>query len=346
MFRILRLASAALLVGGIAFVGTAALGQDAAKVKSQKRVKPLDAELSGIFFGKPREAPLGDYSEQRKRDAINAALMHQSGSASNVYIAGAVGGANNCTDQTFIQIITIGGADPFDPATRSACNGSFVGGGAIGANFGTPFISPFFNAPIQVGVEVQFLGSSGGSNTFQGTPTNLLGPLPGEDSYIAQDNYFVIINATATVPITPVFSLIGHAGYAWANKTVTYNCTGLCPRAGQPESFASQDVTLGGFAAGGGLQFELPQAPFPIIVQLDYTHLFLNQETVQFGTPATVFTSFNVGQDVDLIMLKVEIPIVEDHPSDALERFKNFGVPWKSHYQDTPAEFPKNRYRW
>ena len=108
----------------------------------------------------------------------------------------------------------------------------------------------------------------------------------------------------------------------------------------------SQDITLGGFAAGGGLQFNVPQAPFPIIVQLDYTHLFLNQEAVQFGTPATVFTSFNVGQDVDLVMLKVEIPIVEDHPSDVLERFKNFGVPWKPHYQDTPAEFPKNRYRW
>ena len=41
MFRMFRWMPAALLVGGIAFVGTAALGQDAAKSKTRSRVIPL-----------------------------------------------------------------------------------------------------------------------------------------------------------------------------------------------------------------------------------------------------------------------------------------------------------------
>ena len=148
LFRILQLASAALLVGGIAFVGTAALGQDTAKLKSQK----LD-DGTTVFFGEPRNDAVRLYGA-REGDAMSAVLASRVGSV--FYVAGAVGGANNCTDQTFIEIISIGGADQFNPATRGACNSSFVGGGAVGANFGTPFISPFFNAPSKSALKASF----------------------------------------------------------------------------------------------------------------------------------------------------------------------------------------------
>ena len=105
-----------------------------------------------------------------------------------------------------------------------------------------------------------------------------------------------------------------------------------CARAlGNQKSSESKDVTLGGLALGGGLQFNVPQAPFPIIVQLDYTHLFLNQENVQFGTPATVFSSFSVGQDIDLVMARVLVPF-------AFGKQSAFDVPYKfrPNYQTAP----------
>ena len=92
------------------------------------------------------------------------------------YVVGIAGGSNNCTDQTFLLIVSLGEGDAFDQSQRSTCGGtSFVYGGAVGGNFDTPFISPFFNSPIQAGAEVSILGASGGSSTFQGTPTTSVG---------------------------------------------------------------------------------------------------------------------------------------------------------------------------
>lgn len=226
------------------------------------------------------------------------------------YVAGGIGGANTCTNQSFTQVITIGGADAFDPSKRSSCDSAFLYGGAVGGLVSTPFPSPFFNAPVQAGAEVQVLGASGGGNTFQGTPTTALGALPGTDSYKAQDNFFVILNATAMVPVTSGVSVFGQVGYGWANKTVTYNCAGLCTLAGQPQSSTSKDVTLGGAAIGGGVQFDVPNASFPVRFQAGFEHLFLDgNKSVSFGTPATVLTNFNVGQSVTLFTARAVIPL-------------------------------------
>lgn len=231
-------------------------------------------------------------------------------SANYFYVAGAVGGANTCTNQSFTQITTLGGPDAFDPSKRSDCDSAFLYGGAFGGLVSTPFTSPFFNAPVQVGAEVQALGASGGSNTFQGTPTTALGALPGTDSYKTQDNYFVILNATAMMPVTSGVSVFGQVGYGWANKTVTYNCVGLCTLAGQPQSSTSKDVTLGGAAVGGGVQFDVPNASFPVRFQAGFEHVFLDgKKSVSFGTPATVLTNFNVGQSVDLFTARVVVPL-------------------------------------
>ncbi len=240
------------------------------------------------------------------------------------YVVGIIGGANNCTDQAFLQIISLGGADAFDPNQRSTCGGSsFLYGGAVGGNFDTPFISPFFNTPIQAGAEVSILGASGGSSTFQGTPTTLLGPAPGTDTFTTKDNYFIVVNGTLTVPITPTLSIFGKAGYGWANKTVTYNCFGFCDLAGTQQFSQSKTITLGGPAVGGGLNWSIVYDEVHkryFILQFDYEHIFLNQETVQFGDPATVFNSSRVGQDVNLFTARVVFPLSgpESYPGAAV----------------------------
>jgi opacity protein-like surface antigen len=249
-----------------------------------------------------------------------------------LYVVAIAGGANNCTDQTFIQIISLGGADAFDPDQRSACGTSFVYGGAVGANFDTPFISPFINSPIQAGAEVSILGSSGGSGTFQGTPTTLLGPSPGSDTFTAKDNYFIVINGTLTVPVTPTLSIFGKAGYGWANKTFTYNCSGFCDLAGTPQYSQSKDVTLGGPAVGGGVswkvQYDQQRKEHFVTLEFDYEHIFLNDKTVQFGDPATIFNSSRIGQDVDLFTARVVVPV------SAFSR----GFDFKSNWQTAPVE--------
>jgi hypothetical protein len=102
--------------------------------------------------------------------------------------------------------------------------------------------------------------------------------------------------------------LLTHAGYGWANKTVTYNCVGLCTLAGVPQSSTRQDITLGGPAIGGGLSFDVPQVGFPLMIQFDYTHLFLDDRMMHFGTPGTVNVNFKVGQDVDIFTAKAVVP--------------------------------------
>jgi opacity protein-like surface antigen len=229
------------------------------------------------------------------------------------YAAGAVGGANTCTDQTFVQIITIGGADGFDPATRSACSGSLVGGGALGVIFNTPIQSPLSNALIQVGAEAQVLFSSNSSSTFQGTPTTALGPAPGTDNYSVRDNYFVIFSGIVSIPVTQNLAIFAKAGYGLVNKTITYNSVGLSDLAHTPQTSQSSDKTLGGLALGAGvswkLEYDTGRKEHYVTLQLDYEHIFLNQEKVEFGNPATVFTSFNVAQDVDLFTARVIVPL-------------------------------------
>ncbi len=235
--------------------------------------------------------------------------------ATGIFVAGALGGSNNCSDQAFTQIISLGGRDEFDPNQRSACASSFIYGGAVGANFDTPFMSPFFNSPIQAGAEASILGASGGSITFQGTPTLNLGPLPGTDTYTARENYFIIINGILTIPLTQTLAIFGKAGYAWANKAITYNCLGFCNLAATSHFSQSKDVTLGGPAIGGGvswkLQYDGARKEHYVTLEFDYEHIFLNEKTVQFGSEDTVFNASNIGQDVDLFMARLVIPISE-----------------------------------
>ena len=80
--------------------------------------------------------------------------------------------------------------------------------------------------------------------------------------------------------------------------------------AGQPQSSTSKDVTLGGAAIGGGVQFDVPNASFPVRFQAGFEHLFLDgNKSVSFGTPATVLTNFNVGQSVTLFTARAVIPL-------------------------------------
>ena len=45
------------------------------------------------------------------------------------------------------------------------------------------------------------------------------------------------------------------------------------------------------------------------VLQFDYEHIFLNQETVQLGDTATVFNRSRIGQDVDLFTARVVLPL-------------------------------------
>jgi hypothetical protein len=162
------------------------------------------------------------------------------------------------------------------------------------------------------------LGVSGGRNAFPGTPTTTLGSPPGTDSYTARDQFFVFLSGTAAFPVAPGVSLIGHAGYGWANKTVTYNCVGFCTLAGIPQSSTEKDVTLGGPAFGGGIRIDPWSAgampplggPSPSVVfEFDYTRFIPGDRSVNFGTPAGVNVNFKVGQEVDIFTGRVVFPL-------------------------------------
>jgi hypothetical protein len=230
----------------------------------------------------------------------------------DVYIAGELGGSDLCTDQTFVDIFSLGVPDPFNPNRRRRCAASFVGGGTVGVR-GPAIHSPntaFFNG-LRLGGEVTILG--GGSEvTFPGTPTTTLGPLPGTDNYRAKDNFIILLNATATIPIIPNVNFTVNGGYGWANKTVIYDCNGFCTLAGTPPFSQSQDVTLGGPSVGFGIDFGVPAAPIPLVLGFHYNHIFIGNKVLQFGDRATVFTQFDVAQDIDIFTMRATVPLAGD----------------------------------
>ncbi len=154
----------------------------------------------------------------------------------------------------------------------------------------------------------------GGSNQFSGTPTTLLGPLPDSDSQTVKDNYSLEWSGTVTVPVTPSVSAYGRIGVGWINKTATSNCVGLCDLAGTARYIQTQDLTTTGLLVGLGANVALPpNAVLPgMSLQLDFTHISADSKPGSFGTPATVATSFNVGNSIDRVTFGFIIPIAID----------------------------------
>jgi hypothetical protein len=93
---------------------------------------------------------------------------------------------------------------------------------------------------------------------------------PGSDTYQAKDKSILSLGLTVTVPIFPQsipnLSLVVQGGPAWINKSVTYNCNGLCDVAGTPRFSETQNLNILTSYVGIGVQQGVQIGGFPMFL--------------------------------------------------------------------------------
>jgi len=230
------------------------------------------------------------------------------------------GGASTCVFQKFTNTISLGGPDAFDPGTKQACGGGFIGGVTVQAplfSAPNPLAAVGNPPPIQreiFGVEFTVLDGTG-STTLQGTPVTAFAG-PNTDQYNATDRFIGMADFTVTVPVSQSVSVLGRTGIAVIDKQVTYDCNGYCAAAGLAPFSQSQTIWQPGFVIGGGVMYTPPGSP--VTFEADISHIFTDQKNVEFGQPATIFTASNVSQGVTVATVGAKISAFE------LEHMFNF----------------------
>jgi hypothetical protein len=111
------------------------------------------------------------------------------------------------------------------------------------------------------------------------------------------------------VPIGAAWTASLTGGFAESNLSVTYNCGTYCTTGGITPFSVSKDVWLPGGYVGGRLAMPLAIAPWPgTTIGFDYKHVFLASRNEFLGNVAVRAISQNVGQDIDMFMVRLAVP--------------------------------------
>jgi len=184
------------------------------------------------------------------------------------------GGGANCVWQLFTDTVSDGSSDPHSMNPRTQCGGQFFGGVSLELPLGSVPTGPPINLrPIIFGLETTLWGGAG-NTTFLGTPALLP---PQTDTYRMNENFIGLINATATVPITPSLSVIGRGGFAVGYGTFQYGCSGYCALAGVAPFSQTDSMWQFGGDIGAGIQYTPPGSA--LSWHFDFTQVFLADKT-------------------------------------------------------------------
>jgi outer membrane immunogenic protein len=166
------------------------------------------------------------------------------------YVGGHVGGANAKVDSTTIDIAT---GIPTSPTSSSSRSGVF-GGGQVGYNF---MVAPNW----LVGLEADVSGASLRSST-----TEPVGAAVVNNAH----NIDLFGTARGRVGFTAGNWLFyGTGGYAWTNVTATRTQVAGTINAAIPGTVESSSATLGGWAAGAGIEWGLTPN---VSIKAEYLH--------------------------------------------------------------------------
>lgn len=262
----------------------------------------------------------------RTRTFVLPHVLERSGSPANtsnafdtsifvVYAGGSAGVSRADTRRGCTRSASAGALDECAPGDIFAPNTSFAGGVLVGVTGPTIPAGP---VQITTALEFEALFPSG-SATSNGTPVTNLGPPPIGDTYEVRDRNIMMLSGIFGVPIAQNVTGLFQIGGAWIDKEITYNCNGapngFCGIAPATPAFSqTQSLDLTGLVVGGGVQGRLPPI-FPnqpsMYWRFLYTHIFVDEQTVSFGTDATRSVTYNVSQDIDIARGQLILPIVD-----------------------------------
>lgn len=222
------------------------------------------------------------------------------------YVGAGAGWANASSSRTMTSVTSIG-AEPISTAPFSSSGSSLIGGAFVGIN-----LPPLGGAlPFYFGAELG-IDLLNASSSLVGTPILPAGPAfpSATDAYRFRDNYMVTLSALLHVQVAQ-FDIFGRVGGAWVNKTITFDCVSLCVAAGTAAFSGTRDTTLGGWILGVGVQTPLPIGSLPMLIRVEYDHVFLGSTSASFAAaaPATTAVAFNVSQDIDIVRASLVLPL-------------------------------------
>jgi hypothetical protein len=161
------------------------------------------------------------------------------------------------------------------------------------------------------GVDGNVYFFAGGDQTITGIPGGPFGTATGTDNFRISNNYMFTVGGWITAPITPTWRVSLTGGLAELNQTVKYNCVTFCAIAPATPAFtASQDKWVTGGYIGGRLAMPVALPGFPgANIGIDYKHVFFGNYNVALGTIPTRQVNARLSPDMDLVTLRLAMPI-------------------------------------
>ena len=163
-----------------------------------------------------------------------------------------------------------------------------------------------------VGLDGNVYFFAGGDQNITGIPGGPFGTASGTDSFKISNNVLFTAGAWLTVPIMQGWSVSVTGGFAELNQTIKYTCSTFCAVPAAVASFtASQDKWVPGGYVGGRLTTPLviPGLPVGSNIAIDYKHMFMDSYTVALGTVATRQVGVKVSPDMDLVTVRLGVPL-------------------------------------
>jgi hypothetical protein len=229
-----------------------------------------------------------------------------------VYFGGGVGFSDTSTNFNLTDVASASIVDPVPFGSRGVSTGGFVGD--LFAGFTIPL--EVFGNRVAVGPEVGVSFFAGSSGTIPGPFSTF--PGSGTDTLTINNQWMVTATGVVQFAVYPNVTAFVKGGVAFLDREATYNCLGFCnvPPPTAPFSF-TQSFLQTSPIVGAGLQFPLVQfipslqstAFGNVKIRLEYDHVFGEDVSNTFGTPATRFIGGPLNTSMDKVTGAFLIPL-------------------------------------
>ena len=248
--------------------------------------------------------PIEPMSAPQRNDYI-------AGAPNGFYLTGTAALVNTNTSlNPFVRVSDAFG-DTRDLGSFDASATSVFGG--VGGGFNGWVFQRQGGVWVQLGVEGQALWGSG-TGTLAGAQVVGI-PASATDVTTFRDNRIVMVGGTVTTSffpsVFPNMSIMGSAGWADVNKTVTHQFNGYADAAGVPRFTQSQNFDISTWYLGLTVQQGVNIGGAPVFLSASFRHIFPSNQTFSFGYPAGVLISNGFNQSINIAQVGVSIPIGE-----------------------------------
>jgi hypothetical protein len=251
------------------------------------------------------------YDEAEALGLCGHAMRSITGQPSQFELSGSLGTAIATSRFVNTGNFSAGSEDEHTDNTTNTRGADFSGG--LGASMALGVISLPGNSlsTLALGIDANFNAFAGGERTVTGIPGGPFGTDNGDDTFKINDNYLLMFGGWLTERFASGWSLSLTGGLAEFNQTLKYNCDTFCAVTPAVPTFTdSHDTWRTGGYVGGRVAIPISLPGFSgVSIGLDYKHVFLPSYTTTLGGFETRLVSARVSPAMDLVMLRLAVPV-------------------------------------